>query len=288
MKQILCVIFVAVTVISCTTTEAPKSQAVNDHFHVTVTQAIHPEFFSQIKKAPDYPLFQKILRELSAEIHVTILNHKLETYSSFSGFNGVAEEKLELEVRLGTSVETKIVQFRVDGEAVDRGALRKNLLARLAHKLVDELKATFVYLAGVSSADVASEGGAASSRPVSGIAHVFTVQAEQNVDKSDVAVQKTVKALQQLGHRVVQPEYLSRLAELNSFNLSAMTEESGNIMEFFDVEYLISISQDGGFYLCDIVSVSTAGVITSFSLSKAADQGQVVSQFQSELAKIDQ
>lgn len=289
----VCLIFLF-TVVGCVTDSVRHGQTaktVSPFFRVVAERRnIDPVFFSSIEEAPDYPVFERILKELSAEVDVRIDSFRSETYSSYEGFNGHAENRGTITVRVDGAERQKEFQLRVDGKEQQEKALKRKLSRSLAFELVEDVKALFLYMTNYTSfagAEKEEEELPGKDKVFEGKGAVFTVSSEQADIDTNTFIQKIVSALQTLEYRVVQMEYLERLVELNRYNLSGMTEDSGEIMEFFDVEYLASVEKDGGFFLVDVISVSSSELVASFTVSSALDNKRLQQSVSKELSGIE-
>jgi hypothetical protein len=54
-------------------------------------------------------------------------------------------------------------------------------------------------------------------------------------------------------------------------------------MEFFNIEFLLSVKRDGGFFAIDVVDVYSAEVLHTFSVSGASSRRQLVSIIEAEI-----
>jgi hypothetical protein len=267
------------------TSPSAEGALTSEHIQISTDERLHGKFFDYVRSSETYPLFQRILEKLSADIEVEISSHRMETYSSFSGFSGYAEAAGSMRVYLDTVEEEKEFHLRVDGEEQSKNDLKTALSRSLAHKLIAELKAGFVYMTsyyeGAAGETAAKTGGAGAREDYEG--PVFTVSSEEKDSETEAFKSRLMAAVQQVGYPVVQPEYFDRLMEINRYKLSGMTEETGEIMEFFNIEFLLSVKRDGGFFAIDVVDVYSAEVLHTFSVSGASSRRQLVSIIEAEI-----
>lgn len=270
---------------ACISTPQIEESSFSENFTIVIESGnVSSEFFSYVEEAPDYSVFNRIVRDLSAEVEVRIQGFQMETYSSYSGYNGYAANNGELILSLDSAEKKKGFQFRVDGEKQAKSALKSELERSLAFKLMEEVKGLFLYMTSYSPNELQSGDGTLSAADeTEERGPVFTIRINGSEEDPTLFRRNLITSLKRNGFRVVQPEYIERLVEINRFNLSGMTTESGEIMEFFNIQYLLSAEEDAGFYLLDVVSVHTSEIVVSFSVSKTVDKNQLDSILQKQL-----